>query len=295
MGNRLLKVKIIARRRRLPCVAAAITAGLCALCANPAPLAADLATVLTDGTPMMHVPEATFVMGDSSGQPDARPPHRVTVDAFLIDRTEVTYAQFREFLLENPEWRKGEADRSLVDADYLKDWDGLSYPVGKDQFPVVWVSWPAANAYARWRGCRLPTEAEWELAARGTDGRPYPWGSNAPDAGGDFRCNYRTSYPVTDGFEQSGPVAQFPLGAGPYGTMDMAGNVWEWVADWHDPEYYSESPTSNPQGPPGGTYRVLRGGSWSVPANWVRSTVRMRAYPTKSSDQVGFRCATSLD
>ncbi len=244
---------------------------------------------------MVRVPAATFIMGDSSGQPDARPPHRVFVGAFLIDRTEVTYAQFRKFLLENPQWRRSAADPSLVDTDYLRDWHGTSYPPGRGDHPVVWVSWTAAAAYAEWRGCRLPTEAEWELAARGTDGRPYPWGSGAPDSAEIYRCNYRTAEPAEDGFEGTSPVGSFPRGASPHGAYDMAGNVWEWVADWHDPEYYSESPETDPPGPPRGTYRVLRGGSWSVPADWVRSTIRMRAYPTKSSDQVGFRCVRSMD
>ena len=251
--------------------------------------------VVSDGSDMVYVPAMTFLMGDSTADADEQPVHAVTVSAFLIDRTEVTYTQFRTFLEENPQWRRENADPDAVDADYLRDWNGLEYPRGKADHPVVWVSWQAAAAYAAWRNARLPTEAEWEAAARGTDGRLYPWGSCAPDSGGVHRCNYRAVYPMSDGFEQSAPVGQFPEGASPVGAMDMAGNVWEWVADWHDPEYYAESADRNPTGPLNGTYKVLRGGSWYVPARWVRSTVRMRAHPTRSADQVGFRCARSVD
>ena len=243
---------------------------------------------------MVLVPTTTFFMGDSTVDADEQPVHQVTVSAFLIDRTEVTYRQFQRFLLANPQWQRGRVDPTKVDTDYLKDWDGVNFPASKADLPVVWVSWEAAAAYAAWRNARLPTEAEWEAAARGSDGRLFPWGTCAPDSGGINRCNYRASYPRSDGYEQAAPVGQYPAGASPCGALDMAGNVWEWVADWHDPEYYAESPAADPPGPANGTYRVLRGGSWYVRARWVRSTVRLRAYPTHSSDQVGFRCARSI-
>jgi len=246
------------------------------------------------GVEMVLVPAMTFTMGDLDAGADAQPIHRVTLSSFYIDRTEVTCAQFRAFLLENPEWQHGRARAPLVDSDYLRGWDGLSYPCGRDDYPVTWVSWSAAAAYAAWRGARLPTEAEWEATVRGTDGRPYPWGTTPPDAGEAPRCNYRRA-PAGQGASGPMPVGGFPAGASPFGALDMAGNVWEWVADWHDPEYYAESPTSDPQGPANGTYRVVRGGSWSVPAPWLRCSIRLRAYPTRSSDQVGFRCARSAE
>lgn len=239
------------------------------------------------GVEMVYVPEVTFMMGSEDAGPDAQPIHKVTVSPFFLDITEVTYRQFHDFLVENPKWRKDRADRDLVDNGYLFDWNGLQYPKGLGEHPVVWISWDAAAAYAEWRGARLPTEAEWEAAARGPDGRPWPWGWNEPDSGGVRFCNYGGN--GHDG--GSVPVGIYPDGASPFGALDMAGNVWEWVADWHDPEYYAESPRLNPVGPLVGTFRVLRGGSWSVPVAWTRSMIRMRAYPARCSDQVGFRCA----
>ena len=244
---------------------------------------------------MVRIPTITLLMGDDSSGADERPSHAVTVSAFLVDRYEVTCQQYRAFLVENPEWRKGRVHPSLADGDYLLDWTGLEYRRGYGDYPVVWVSWAAASAYAAWRGARLPTEAEWEAAARGIDGRRFPWGNAAPDADGIPRCNYRSVPPDRDGHRTTAPVGSYKEGASPFGVCDLAGNVWEWVADWHDPDYYTESPAADPRGPASGTYRVLRGGSWSVPAQWVRSTVRLRAFPTRSSNQVGFRCARSLE
>lgn len=242
---------------------------------------------------MISIPSALFEMGSDGGGPDERPTHRVSVPSFLLDRTEVTCARFRDFLLANPEWRKDRVPVAMADANYLRDWDGLDFPRGKADHPVVWVSWHAAHAYAKWRGARLPTEAEWEAAARGGEGRVFPWGNDPPGTGPP-RANYGHRE-RDDGFGQTSPVGSFPAGATPEGVQDMAGNVWEWVADWHDPDYYSDSPRWNPLGPASGTYRVARGGSWSVPIPWVRSFVRLRAFPSKTSDQVGFRCARSLN
>jgi formylglycine-generating enzyme required for sulfatase activity len=233
-------------------------------------------------------------MGDLDAGIDAQPPHEVTISAFNIDRTEVTYEQFRDFLVANPEWQRENVDPTLADDSYLNDWSGVEYPAHLKDHPMRWVSWHAATAYAEWRGARLPTEAEWELAARGTGGRPWPWGWEAPDSTTRSLCNYRAEPPESDGFLVTAPVGSCPDGDSPFGALDMAGNVWEWTADWHDPEYYAESPSIDPRGPNRGTYRVLRGGSWSVPALWTRSTVRLRAYPTRCSDQVGFRCVRDI-
>ena len=278
----------------IPCLLGAAIAALefCMPAACGAAAEAPRQAIISDehGVEMAFVPATTFLMGDPHASADATPLHRVAVSAFLMDRTEVTYAQFREFVRENPTWRRERVDRRLADADYLRDWHGLEFPPEKHNHPVVWVSWPAAAACAAWRGARLPTEAEWEAAARGTDGRTYPWGWAAPDSAGVARCNYRAHPSFDDHYLGTAPVGSYPIGASPFGVMDMAGNVREWVADWHDPEYYAESPEHDPGGPVKGTYRVVRGGSWRVPAAWTRTTYRLRAYPTRTSDQVGFRC-----
>jgi formylglycine-generating enzyme required for sulfatase activity len=244
---------------------------------------------------MVFVPGGTFKMGDPSAGTDAHPVHTVMVSPFFIDRTEVTNAQYRAFLIEHPEWQSGRLDRALANDDYLRDWNGIDFPEGLDDHPVVWVSWAAAEAYARWRGARLPTEAEWEYAARGDDGRSWPWGFENPDSAEHPRCNYRPETLAGDGYDRTSPVGTFSFGVSPWGALDMAGNVWEWTADWHDPEYYADSPSVDPSGPEMGTYRVVRGGSWSVPALWTRATLRLRAYPNRCLDQVGFRCARSAN
>ena len=240
---------------------------------------------------MVRIPATSFLMGDDHSDADVRPVHRVDVPAFFIDRREVTCEEFRRFLLANPEWRKGRVSSFLADRNYLRDWEDLSYPRGKANHPVTWISWHAADAYARWRGARLPTEAEWEAAVRGATGRIYPWGNESPENSEVPRANYASTRGRFNPHRGTEPVGNYPAGATPEGVLDMAGNVWEWVADWHDPDYYSESPRVNPAGPPNGSYRVVRGGSWAVPSPWLRSYARLRAFPAKTSDQVGFRCA----
>ena len=226
-----------------------------------------------DGAEMALVPAGAFLMGDNNTRPDETPQHKVYVGAFYIDKYEVTNERYEKFLeatgLKQPPW-----------------WydDNLNQP----KQPVVGASWEDASAYCRWAGKALPTEAEWEKAARGADGRKYPWGNEPTAEGGKYRANYG---PTADGFKYTAPVGSFPLNKSPYGCFDMAGNVWEWCADWYDADYYGESPASDPPGPFTGPFRVDRGGGWSVFAVDCRSAHRNRDDPSFRSFRLGFRVA----
>lgn len=235
----------------------------------------DMCTLINQGdTRMILIPAGEFIVGSTlrEGYNDERPPVTVDLDAYYIDRCEVTNAQFRLFM-------EASGHRAPV------YWDDENY--NHPEQPVVGVTWHDAAAYAKWAGKRLPTEAEWEKAARGTDGRMYPWG-NEWDS---LKCN---SNICADGNQFTAPVASFRGGASPYGVMDMAGNVWEWCADWYGSNY-SRSPRKNPRGADFSGERVLRGGSWcTTDHSYLRCANRNWFSPDFGFGDAGFRCARDV-
>jgi formylglycine-generating enzyme required for sulfatase activity len=233
-------------------------------------------TSISPNAPMIFVPAGEFSMGNNGGDSDEKPLHSVYLDAFWIDKYEVTNTQYAACF---------NAGVCKAPSNYSSSPARNAY-FGVPQFnnyPVVYVSWEDANKYCTWAGRRLPTEAEWEKAARGTDKRLYPWGNT-----------YDKS--LVNGFDGAKSdttiVGGYPGGASPYGVLDMAGNVWEWVADWYDDNYYSNSPRNNPQGPTSGNSRVARGGSWGSGYYQLRTTLRSGYLAsTDRSNNYGFRCA----
>ena len=242
-----------------------------------------------DGAEMVWVPAGDFKMGSVDADiqalikrrpklrpelfDDEKPRHTVYLDGYWIYKYEVTAGQYRKFcretgrkMPEQPEW-------------------------STDRFPVVDVTWFDAAAYAQWAGMQLPTEAQWEKAARGTDARLYPWGGEWSEE----KCNnYSDTNPIGKGFHGicATPGGSYPQCVSPYGAQDMAGNVWEWCQDVYDKDYYAGSPMKNPTGPDDGEFRVLRGGSWGSSSVTVRTACRLRDSPDATyHDDGGFRCA----
>jgi formylglycine-generating enzyme required for sulfatase activity len=230
-----------------------------------------------DGALMVLIPAGEFWMGspDNEGQEDEHQRHRVYLESYFMDRFEETVSRYAEFLRST--------DRQAPDY-----WDQVNTSQ-HGNLPVVGVDWHDAEAYCLWAGKRLPTEAEWEKAARGTDGRTYPWGNEQPTP---MLANFGKQYERGNPYNESlAPVDSYEAGKSPYGLHNMAGNVWEWTADWYDGHFYTQSPQRNPKGRPSGTDKVIRGGSWfHIPAD-LRSTNRFRVIPTKRYNSIGFRCA----
>lgn len=264
----------------------------------------------TKGPPegMVLIPGGSFLMGSEDGDSDEKPVHEVYVDAFYLDQYEVTVAKFREFV--NVSGYKTDAENEGFSYVWNgKEWEkkeGINWrhnaegKISADDHPVINVSWNDAAAYARWAKKRLPTEAEWEYAARsGSKGYRYSWGNGSPTGrkggniadesakrvftGGTFWEGY------DDGFVYTAPVGSFEPNE--FRLFDMTGNVWEWCSDWYAEDYYSKSPKQNPKGPATGTSRVFRGGSWYLSPRDVRCAYRFWYFPSARNFYVGFRCA----
>ncbi len=228
-------------------------------------------------TPMVEIPAGEFAMGSDREQAleDERPMHAVWVDRFSMDLHEVATVQYAEFL-------------AATDRSAPWHWHTVDLAQHGDR-PVIGVDWSDADAYCRWKGKRLPTEAEWEKSARGMDGRLYPWGNRLPRTDlANFSLGARFSYS-----QVLMPVRSYEQGRSPYGLYHMAGNVWEWVQDWYATNYYEVSPERNPQGPEPGQFKALRGGSWSDLPKYLLSYGRFKLPPETRNSYTGFRCAKS--
>lgn len=256
---------------------------------------------------MVLIPGGTFKMGTDSGFPHEAPVHEVTLAPYWIDRHEVTVGEFAKFV---------EATGYKTESELL-GWSGVfdpkqqswtkgdganwRHPFGpqstaRPDEPVVHVSFADATAYAKWAGKRLPTEAEFEFAARGgLEGKTYAWGDELRPGGKHYSNIWQGTFPqhdeAKDGFNGLAPVTSFP--ANGYGLHNMTGNVWEWCADWFAPNYYARSPRDNPKGPETGSERVLRGGSWLCSDNYCtgyRVAARNQTAPDSGLNNLGFRC-----
>lgn len=259
---------------------------------SPTPAAGEERMI--GGAPMVFVPAGEFLMGMTDEQFQdameqlrafchpcppfqnvAKQPHTVDLDAFWIDKFQVTNSLYTK-CVEAGKCAPPNSTGSHTRASYYGN-------AQFDNYPVLYVSWQDAKTFCEWSGKRLPTEAEYEKAARGTDGRSFPWGNEFDQS----RLN--SDHVVGD----TTPVGNYPGGASPYGALDMAGNVWVWMADWFGEDYYAGSPRDNPQGPASGEYRVQRGGAWGSLMIQMRGAFRFAGDPEQREDYIGIRCAAS--
>ncbi len=227
-----------------------------------------------DGAPTVLIPGGSFVMGDDENSPR----REVFLPDFYMDKFEVTVGRYAKFL------------KAMGNVGTPEEWETVNLPADSE-LPVVGIDWTDASSYCRWSGRRLPTEAEWERAARGNDERKYPWGNDAPTA---ERAQY--GKPQTTSVYKGGVarVGSHPGDASPFGVLDLAGNVTEWVADWFS-ESFAANDVRNPKGPESGTSRVLRGASWHEPAERLVLTKRWQASPATRDTGIGFRCASDFN
>lgn len=245
---------------------------------------------------MVLIPAGEFQMGSNDGMPDEKPVHAVYVDAFYMDKYEVTNLEYQRFLFENPRWQKDQIAKKFDTGGYLSDWNGNNYPEGKANHPVAYVSWYAAMAYAQWAGKRLPTEAEWEKAARGgLVNAKYPSGNTLTAKDANYDSNMRGSTPVGR------------YSANGYGLYDMAGNVYEWCLDEYDENFYSVAPRENPLSDMNrmdyinknfknvNDDRVLRGGSWFTPSYNAQVAKRDHNRSIIAPTIIGFRCVRDIN
>ncbi len=254
-----------------------------ALMLSGAPLAAtaaEEALIEKDPVEMVIIPAGPFIRGSAPGEGrlDEQPRRKIYLNAFAIDKYEVSNAHYMKFLdetLHKPPLNVF-AERPFNKEEGIAD------------LPVVQVTWHDAVDYCFWAGKRLPTEAEWEKAARGTDGRLYPWGEGSPTA---QRANFEKDW---DGKKTFVEVTALPEGQSSFGIFNLAGNVREWVQDWYDSEYYSTSPDKNPKGPDNGILKVLRGGSWRSFDTDLRANSRGKGGFALKTHGIGFRCARDI-
>ncbi len=221
--------------------------------------------------PMVLVPAGEFMMGSNLSD-DEKPMRRVFLNAFLMDTYEVTVGQYARYL-------------EVTGIEEPPDWSVMNQSQHQNR-PVVNVDWGDAVNYCKWAGKRLPTEAEWEKAARGTDGRIYPWGNEAPT-----RLHANFGRKDWEDHLALAPVGSFEAGKSPYGLYDMGGNAWEWVFDWYGHDFYKKGPKKNPIGPAKGDTKVVRGGSWLYVSEFLRTSFRFNADPSGKQFGYGFRCA----
>ncbi len=247
------------------------------------PTFVGLASVKIDesGAEMLLVEAGTFLMGKDTSESDEKPAHIVNLSDYYIDKYEVTNADYKICV-------------DALECSLPKTTTFYVSPTYRNH-PVVFVSWENATEFCEWRDARLPTEAEWEKAARGTDAYNYPWGNDFDGHALNF-CDLDCAYSwanksARDYYTTTAPVGLFPDGISVYSLFDMAGNASEWVADWYAEDYYLNSPTLNPLGPENGTYRVLRGGSWYDQKYDLRTFKRNQLRPNIAYSYIGFRCA----
>ncbi len=230
-----------------------------------------------EGREMVQIPEGPFTMGSKEGDPDEAPEHQVYLATFYMDKKEVTQAEYDRYVKMT---KRGKPFIPVFEDDQAK--------ILKPELPAMGMSWADADAYCKWAGKRLPTEAEWEKAGRGEGKLRYPWGN-------EFGNGHANVDGDEDGFKYLAPPGSFESGRSPYGLYDMTGNVAEWVADTYDEHYYEKTSYRDPPGPEEGQHKVIRGGSWRETQHNARLSKRFQAKMWRTDTTIGIRCAKDAD